>query len=177
MQACAVSADQIVFALAIGGHQVGRDVEFMKLFAGADHALWTDHPLQLHGDQFRALADHRFETGIVVCQTLNLVVLRLVQGRDIVEPQRGTDQLVAQPQGIKHFSPGLADGHGALRGMLKCQRRATVLYRQWIVGGSGQGQGRHAQGGGKGGGAVQHHDAISIWIVHRAGAYGLETHR
>ena len=122
----------------------------MKLLAGADYALRADHPLQLHGHQFRALADHRFEAGIVVCQTLNLVVLCLVQGRDIVEPQRGTDQLIAQPQGIEHFSPGLADGHGALWGMLKRQRSGTVFYRQRIVGGRGLSQGTDAQSGGKG---------------------------
>ncbi|MNJ69419.1 hypothetical protein D3C77_657680 [compost metagenome] len=59
----------------------------MKLLASAHSALRADHPFQFHGDQFRTLADHRFETRFVVSQTLDLVILRFVFGQHIVEPQ------------------------------------------------------------------------------------------
>ena len=91
----------------------------MKLLAGAHHALRANHPFQLHGHQFRAFANHRLKAGVVVGKPFDLVVLCLVPGGYIVEPQRCARQLVAQAQCIEHFGTGLANGDGTNGCVLK----------------------------------------------------------
>ncbi|MNL47153.1 hypothetical protein D3C87_1699220 [compost metagenome] len=123
----------------------------MKLLAGTDHALRADHPLQFHGHQLRAFANHRLETRLVIGQALDPVVLGLVRGQHIVEPQRGADQRGAKPHGVEHFGAGLADCHGAARRLLEGQLAAAVLDHQGIVGRGRMREGGQTQGGDEGG--------------------------
>ena len=168
---------EVVLAFAVGGQQVGRDLQFMKLLAGAHHALRADHPFQLHGHQFRAFADHRFEARLVIGQAFDLVVLRLVLGQHVVEPQRGADHFIAQAHGIEHFGAGLADGHGARRGVLEgqacCRSFRPSAGRQSVPPGPGRTRLRPVM---QGSNAGQQHGAISVGTVRGAGEYGLETH-
>ncbi|MCY1434069.1 hypothetical protein D9M71_501140 [compost metagenome] len=134
----------------------------MKLLAGSDGALRTDHPLKLDSDQFRAFADHRLETRLVIGQAFDPVVLPLVLAQYIIEPQRSADQFVTESQGEEHFSAGLADRHGPGRGVGERQRAAAILDRQRVMGRGGAGEGRKTQTCDEGEKARQQHDAISI---------------
>ncbi|RMM28651.1 hypothetical protein ALQ81_05591 [Pseudomonas syringae pv. pisi] len=157
LQSCAIGTDQIVLAFAVGRQDVSRYLQVMELLAGADHALFANHPLQLHGHQFRSLADYRFETGLVVGQAFDLVVLRLEAWQYVVEPQRGADQSVAQAQFVKHFGAGLANGYSLGWRMREGQGRATVFKGQRVLSGSGEGQGGQRQAGSECGEAGQRH--------------------
>ncbi|MNI55414.1 hypothetical protein D3C73_1103650 [compost metagenome] len=162
LQARAVGAYQIVLALAVGRQQVGRDLQFMKLFTGADRALWPDHPLELHRHQFRTLADHRFKTRLVVRQALDLVVLHLVGGQHVVEPQRSGGHLVAQAQAIQHLGASLADGHGAGWRVIKGEGSAAIVDGQRVLRRGGLCEGAQAEAGEQRSEAGQQHEAISI---------------
>ncbi|MNP29945.1 hypothetical protein D3C76_1229950 [compost metagenome] len=141
LQASAVGPDQVVLGLAVRGHQVGGNLQLVKLLASTDCALRANHPLKLHGDQPRALADHRFETRLVIGQAFDPVVLRLVLSQHIIEPQRSTDQFVAQSQGEEHLGAGLADGHRPGRGVGEGQRAAAVLDCKRVMSRGGTGEG------------------------------------
>ncbi|RMS79313.1 hypothetical protein ALP61_06020 [Pseudomonas savastanoi] len=176
LQACAIGTDQIVLAFTVGRQDVSGYLQVMELLAGADHALFADHPLQLHGHQFRSLANHRFETGLVVGQALDLVVLRLEAWQYIVEPQGSADQSVAKAQFVKHFGAGLANGHCLGRRMRERQGRTTVFEGQRILSRRGEGQGGQRQAGGKYGKAGQRHEMRSpLEQVPRRNAHQ-ETH-
>lgn len=74
-KAGAICADQVVLAFAVRRQDVGRDVHIVELFAGADHALWADHPFELHRNQLGTLAEHGFKARVVVGEALDLGIL------------------------------------------------------------------------------------------------------
>ena len=169
LQPRAVGTHQVVLAFAVGGQQVGGNLQLVELLAGANHALRADHPFQLGGHQLRALGDHGFEAWLVIGQALDGVVLRLERGQYAVEPQRGADHRVGHAQRVEHFRGRLADGHAARRCLREGQRATAVLHRQRVMSGGRVGQGAEAQAGEQGGDAWQH-GAISVWTVRGTGA-------
>ncbi|MNP15835.1 hypothetical protein D3C76_1082070 [compost metagenome] len=162
LQAGAVGPHQVVLGFAVRGHEIGWNLQFVKLLAGSDCALRADHPLKFDSDQFRALADDRFETRLVIGQAFDPVVLPLVFAQHIIEPQRSADQFVTESQGEEHFGAGLADSHRPDRGVRERQCAAAVLDRQRVMSRGGTGEGRKSQAGDEGEKARQQHDAISI---------------
>ena len=132
--ACAVGAGFVVLALAVGGHGIDGDVDFLELLARADHAVFAHHPLELRNHQAGALVDDGFKARNVIGQARHLGVDAFELRLHRVEPQRRAHDLVAHAQRVEHFSARLANGDGRLGRLLELQRHAAVVNLHGMAG-------------------------------------------